>query len=108
MTLERSAIRQLLKVAPELRAELHSVLLRDDDYVAPGKPVCAWDDKEAREAVVDALAKDANAAIECLEERTLTDEVGEALKHLQSVKENVSNVDRLAQRDGVGVDENWT
>jgi hypothetical protein len=44
-TLIRSAIRGLLRVADaELAAALRAVLERDDDYVAPGKPVCDWDD----------------------------------------------------------------
>ena len=41
VTLIRSGIRGLLKVAgAELGAELRSVISRDDDYTAAGKPVC--------------------------------------------------------------------
>lgn len=86
VTLIRSAIRALLKVAgPDLCAELRSVLQRDDDYVAPGKPTCEWDDKEAREAVVDALAKDVHAALACMDARELSTEVGEAMELLATV-----------------------
>jgi hypothetical protein len=38
---------------------LRGVLTRDDDSKAAGKPVCDWEDKAAREALVDALARDA-------------------------------------------------
>lgn len=64
VTLIRSAIRGLLRAADEsLAAELRAALQRDDDYVAPGKPSCDWDDEKAREALVDALARDAHAVL---------------------------------------------
>ena len=63
VTLIRSAIRELLKAADaELEAELRAVLARDDDYGSAGKPVCDYDDPAAREALVDALAKDAQGS----------------------------------------------
>ena len=46
----------------ELAAELRAVLRRDDDYASAGKPVCDYDDPAAREALVDALARDAHGA----------------------------------------------
>ncbi len=62
VTLIRSAIRGLLRVADaEWETELRGLLRRDDDYVVAGKPVCDWDDRAAREALVDALAGDARA-----------------------------------------------
>ena len=68
VTLLRSGIRGLLRVADaELRARLRAVLNRDDDYANPGKPVCAWDDAEARQELVDALATDGYAALAVLE-----------------------------------------
>ena len=39
------------------------MLRRDDDYAAAGKPACDWDDAAAREALVDALARDAHALL---------------------------------------------
>ena len=48
VTLIRSAIRGLLRVSGERGSALRSVLGRDDDYQAPGKPACDWDDEEAR------------------------------------------------------------
>jgi hypothetical protein len=38
------------------------VLTRDDDYATLGKPPSDWDDRKAREALVDALVRDAQAA----------------------------------------------
>ncbi len=86
VTLIRSAIRGLLRVAgPSVCAELRSVLKRDDDYVAPGKPTCEWDDKDAREAVVDALAQDAHAALGCVHDRKLDADVAKAVELLATV-----------------------
>ena len=63
----RSAVRKLLMVldnlAPELASAVRAVLSRDDDYSKAGKPPCDWDDKAAREALVDELVKDAQAAL---------------------------------------------
>jgi hypothetical protein len=79
VTLIRSAIRALFRVVDKaLGAELRSCCKRDDDYVAPGKPLCDWDDVQAREALVDALARDAYAVLAALDGRTLTTEVTQA------------------------------
>lgn len=79
VTLIRSAIRALLRAADEtLAAELRAVLKRDDDYAAPGKPSCDWDDAAAREALVDALARDAHAVLLCLDGRELSPEFKQA------------------------------
>src|SRR5216110_2059947 len=73
VTLIRSAIRALLRVVDKrFGAELRACCKRDDDYVAPGKPLCDWDDTQAREALVDALARDAYAVLAALDGRTLT------------------------------------
>ena len=86
VTLIRCAIRGLLRVLDTgLAAEVRSVLKRDDDYVAPGKPSCEWDDKDAREALVDALARDAYAALSCMQDREVNNEVGEAIELLATV-----------------------
>ena len=71
VTLIRSAIRGLLKAADgELAGELRAVLRRDDDYAAAGKPACDYDDPAAREALVDALARDARALLAVLDGRS--------------------------------------
>src|ERR1019366_9531385 len=48
-----------------------SALSRDDEYATPGKPPCDWDDRSAREALVDALVKDANAVLDVLGDHQL-------------------------------------
>lgn len=79
VTMIRSAIRGLLRVADEpLATELRAVLERDDDYEASGKPACDWEDKAAREALVDALARDAYAVLALLDDRQLAEDVGQA------------------------------
>jgi len=79
VTMIRSSIRGLLRVVGEpLATEVRGVLKRDDDYAAAGKPVCDWEDKAAREALVDALARDAYAVIALLDGRALSPEVTQA------------------------------
>jgi len=86
VTLIRSSIRALLRVAPsELQSELRAVFARDDDFTAPGKPSCDWDDAEAREALVDALARDAQAVLACLHDRKLKPKVNEAAQLVATV-----------------------
>jgi hypothetical protein len=59
VTMLCGAIRGLLRACPPpLAAEVRAVLRRDD-HVASGKPTCDWTDRAAREALVDALVRDA-------------------------------------------------
>jgi Transposase DDE domain/Transposase domain (DUF772) len=86
VTLIRSAIRALLRIVNEkLGEELRACCKRDDDYIAPGKPSCDWEDVQAREALVDALARDAYAILAVLDGRTLTSEVMQAVKLVATV-----------------------
>jgi hypothetical protein len=63
----RAAIRKLLaaldQASSSLAEAVRAALLRDDEYATVGKPPCDWDDKAAREALVDALVRDAVAAL---------------------------------------------
>lgn len=64
----RCAIRGLLQTAsPERAALFRAALKRDDEYESAAKPACDWDDKDAREALVDALARDAYALLALLD-----------------------------------------
>jgi hypothetical protein len=86
VTMIRSAIRGLLRVAGEgLAAELRGVLRREDDYESAGKPACDWEDKAAREALVDALARDAHEVVALLHGRQLKAQVLEAASLLATV-----------------------
>jgi DDE family transposase/transposase-like protein DUF772 len=104
VTLVRSAIRGLLKAADaDLAAELRGLLRRDDDYTVAGKPVCDYDDAAARQALVDALARDAMALVEALDSRELAAEVDRAAQLLatvagQDLDRDTDGVFRIARR----------
>jgi IS5 family transposase len=79
VTLIRSAIRGLLKVADaELAVELRAVLSSGDDYASSAKPQVDWDDQTAREALIDSRAKDGYACLLVLEARESGPEVTQA------------------------------
>jgi hypothetical protein len=104
VTLLRSAIRGLLRVCDgELEGELRGLLERDDDYRSAGKPVCDYDDRDAREVLVDALAKDARALLAALDGRELADAVAQAAALLaavagQDLDEGEDGVFQIARR----------
>jgi len=104
VTLVRSGVRGLLGACgKDLEGELRGLLGRDDDYKSAGKPVCDWDDKAAREALIDALAKDARALLGALDGRTLSDAAGQAAALLatlvgQDLDEDQDGVFRIARR----------
>src|SRR3954471_17333422 len=86
VALVRSAVRGLLAVCEsDLECELRALLGRDDDYRTAGKPVCDYEDPAAREALIDALAKDAHALLVALEGRDLDDAVVQAAALLATV-----------------------
>jgi len=104
----RAAIRKLLTVAEQagevaLAAAVRAVLARDDEYGTVGKPPCDWDDKAARDALVDALVRDANAALTVLHGRELTGPLSEAAELLalvagQDVEADEHGTFRIARR----------
>jgi hypothetical protein len=104
VTLVRSAIRGLLAACEQgLEDGLRALLGRDDDYRSAGKPVCDYDDPAAREALIDALAKDARALLVALDGRELSDAVGRAAALLaavvgQDLDEGADGVFRIARR----------
>jgi len=104
VTLVRSAIRGLLKACGgELAGELRGLLRRDDDYAAAGKPACDYDDAAAREALVDALARDAYALLAALDGRELDPGLAPAAKLLatvtgQDLEKDAGGVFRIARK----------
>jgi hypothetical protein len=79
VTLVRSAIVGVLRVVDEATAvEFRKRLQREDPYDQSGKPSCAWDDKNAREELVDALTRDAHAIRLARNGQTLSAEVSKA------------------------------
>ena len=85
VTLVRSAIRGLLAISGERERGLRTHLRRDDDYRAGGKPACDWNEALAREALVDALARDATALLCAIEGEPLTPAQAEAAALLATV-----------------------
>jgi hypothetical protein len=71
----RASIRKLLGVLDQAKSPLagavRDTLVRDDEYATPGKPPCDWDDKGAREDLVDALVRDALAALGAIDGKSL-------------------------------------
>jgi hypothetical protein len=103
VTLLRSGIRGLLAAAGPREQELRSLLCRDDDYATSGKPACDWDDRAAREALVDALARDAMALLAALDGETLPEDLAEAAALLatlvgQDLESTPDGVFRIARR----------
>jgi DDE family transposase/transposase-like protein DUF772 len=86
VTLIRSAIRGLLAVCDRVLEEgLRGLLARDDDYRSAGKPVCDYEDRRARETLIDALAQDARALLGALDGRELAAGVSQAAALLATV-----------------------
>ena len=86
VTLVRSVIRGLLRACDgELAAWLRAALRRDEDYAAAGKPACDYEDAAAREELVDALARDALAALAVLDGGELDPVAGQAAAMLATV-----------------------
>jgi hypothetical protein len=103
VTLVRSAIRGLLAAAGDREAGLRGLLARDDDYAAAGKPACDYEDPAAREALVDALARDARAVLAALDGQELPPLLTQAAALLASVTgqdldEGADGVFRIARR----------
>ena len=71
-------VRRLIAAAREVELSAH-----DDDR--PGKPVCAWDDPEATQALVSGLVNDALAVLDAVADVELGAEQGEAVALLALV-----------------------
>jgi len=103
VTLVRSAIRGLLRACPpHLAAQVRQGLQRADDYRAPGKPACDWDDPAARERLVDELTRDGYRALHALRGQPLDQRVREAAELLavvvgQDIEETDDGRFRIAQ-----------
>ena len=118
VTLLRSAVRGLLAAAGKagagaeagageadggLEARLRALPARDDDYSRAGKPACDWADPEARQELVDALARDAAALLAALDGRELEAGVAEAAALLatvagQDLEQGADGVFRIARK----------
>jgi hypothetical protein len=103
VSLLRSGIRGLLAAAGERADGLRALLARDDDYATSGRPACDWDDRASREALVDALARDANALLAALDGEALPDDLAQAAALLatlvgQDLETDAAGTFRIARR----------
>jgi hypothetical protein len=71
-------VRRLVVTAREVELSAH-------DYDRPGKPECAWDDPQARQALVSGLVNDALALLEAVADLKLDAEQAEAVALLALV-----------------------
>jgi len=86
VTLVRGAIRGLLRACPPaLEVKVRGLLRREDDYRSPGKPACDWQDRAARQELVDALVRDGYRAHYALRGERLEERVAEAAALLATV-----------------------
>jgi hypothetical protein len=76
-----AAIRRVWRLVPGVRG----VELTGHDYQRPGKPLCAWDDPQARQALVSGLVNDALAVLEAVTDLELDAEQAEAVALLALV-----------------------
>ena len=104
VTLIRSAIRGLLKVAnAEITTELRHVFTSGDDYASSAKPPIDWDDRDAREHLVNSRAKDAYACLLVLDGSESDPVVTQAATLLativgQDLEEDEDGVFRIARK----------
>jgi hypothetical protein len=76
-----AAIRRVRRLVPGAR----EVKLAAHDYERPGKPDCAWDDLQAKQALVSGLVNDALAVLAAVADLELGDEQAEAVALLALV-----------------------
>jgi hypothetical protein len=101
ITLIRSAIRALLKIAgTDLESDLRAVLSSGDDYQSLGKPLIDWDDPVGREALIDSRARDGYACLAVLDGRELDQVVAEAGELLATVLGQ--DLEQVEPGDGAG------
>jgi len=94
-----SAIRRVRRLVPEAAA----VTVAAHDYDASGKPVCAWDDPDAKAALVSGLVNDARGIIDALAGVELDDGQADAVGLLalvagQDVEPGGDGTWRIARR----------
>ena len=104
VTLIRSAVRGLLAaVDAELAAALRATLSSGDNYASNGKPQIDWDDRAAREELIDSRARDGFAVLALLDGRELAEAVEQAATLLatvlgQDLEQSSDKVFRIARR----------
>jgi Transposase DDE domain/Transposase domain (DUF772) len=86
VTLIRSAMQGLLHAAGAgLEGELREAICSGDDYASSAKPQIDWENKAAREALIDSRAKDGYACLLLLDGRVIDPDVVQAARLLAAV-----------------------
>jgi Transposase DDE domain/Transposase domain (DUF772) len=89
ITQVRAAVRKMLAALrveyPVLAVAAKGACTRDDEYLSAGRPPCDWDDRDAKEELVDALVRDANAILGVLDGHVLTGVAADAAELLAIV-----------------------
>ena len=105
ITLIRSAIRNLFKAVAgsDVEIELRGAVTSGDEYVTTAKPQIDWDDKAARQALIDSRAKDAMGCLAVLDGYHLEGGVADAAVMVATVVGQDLDVDddgifRIARR----------
>jgi hypothetical protein len=100
----RSAVRGLLAAADaDLAAVLRAAMSSGDDYAGNGKPQIDWDERAAREELIDSRARDGYALLDVLDGRKLAEAVKQAATLLatvlgQDLEQGPDKVFRIARR----------
>jgi Transposase DDE domain/Transposase domain (DUF772) len=104
ITLIRSAIRALLKVADaQLETALRGLITSGDDYASSAKPQIDWDDQVAREELIHSRAGDGHAMLARLESGKVEGALSDAATLLatvlgQDLEQGDDGVFRIARR----------
>jgi Transposase DDE domain/Transposase domain (DUF772) len=96
-----AAIRKVRRVVPGA-AQVIAAECTGHDYDDPGKPAIAWDDEQARAALVSALVNDANTII-----GALTDELGDEARQAVGLLALVAGQDVEPAEGSDGTDGRW-
>ncbi len=95
-----SAVRRVAREVPGAAEQIAGVCT-GHDYSVPGKPKIDWDDPAAKDALVSALVKDANAVVAALEGRELDERAACAVALLALVAgQDVEPAEGSDGRDG--------
>jgi hypothetical protein len=79
-----AAVRRVIRAVPGAADQVAAVC-SGHDYGKPGKPQVDWDDPQAKDGLVSALASDANALVDALQDRAMDEQAAAAMALLALV-----------------------
>ena len=101
-----AAIRRVARQVPGA-AELIAAKCRAHDYSDPGKPDIAWDDKQAKQALVSALVNDALKVVGAFEQPAADGELGDKAAQALALLALVAGQDVEPADGSDGTDGRW-